>query len=172
MRVTNSKSSTVSLVILDQVPQPDDDRLRVSIIVPKGLKDVDDVVKHGVGTDGKPPTGGKAKVSPPPLPSSSKLEDTSETTSLTNKTFSFGRRDSTFGPSSKSDVAAPVTTSAPTMSSSTSGSARSGWGTAKATLKKNGEIRWDVDLLKGGCVALALEWECRMPSGEGVQALS
>jgi hypothetical protein len=171
MRITNSKSSTVSLVILDQVPQPEDDRLRVSIIVPKGLKDVDDVVKHGVGTDGNPPTGGKAKVSPPHLPSSSRLEDTSETASSTNKTFSFSRRDSTFGPSSKSDVAAPVTTSAPTMFSTTR-SAHSGWGTAKATLKKNGEIRWDVDLLKGGCVALALEWECRMPNGEGVQALS
>ena len=171
MRITNSKPITVSLVILDQVPQPEDERLKVFILAPKGLKDVDDVVKHGVGTDGNTSRleGKKTVVSPPPS-SPSKLDNVAETSSVKHKTFSFGKRDSTFGFSTKPDIAAPAATLA-VPSSSNSGSG-SGWGAAKASLKKNGEIRWDVDLLKGGCVALGLEWECRMPSGDGVHALS
>jgi hypothetical protein len=46
------------------------------------------------------------------------------------------------------------------------------WGKVKALLRKNGEVRWDVDLVKGGCVALGLEWEYRMPNGEGIHGLS
>jgi hypothetical protein len=169
MRITNTKSSTVSLVVLDQVPQPEDERLKVSILVPKGLKNVDDVVKQGVGTDGKPPLGTNKKLPPSPG-SAAKLEDIPETTGVQSKASVF-RRNSAI---SKSSATAAVATASAvaTTSSAPSSAPMSGWGTAKATLKKNGEIRWDVDLLRGGCVALALEWECRMPSGDGVYALS
>jgi len=172
MRITNSKSATVSLVVLDQVPVPEDERLKLNIIVPRGLKDVDDVVKNGVGVDGKVHSKGTKKQIVALAASPSKLDDISETGSIKNKSFNFGRRDSTLGSSSKStesSMPAPAPTPIATPSDKKSGS---GWGTAKAALKKNGEIRWDVDLYKGGCVALGLEWECRMPSGEGVHALS
>lgn len=163
MRITNSKSSTVSLVVLDQIPVPEDDRLKVNILVPKGLKDVDDVVKNGVGVDGKPTSNKGAKKLPVLPPSSFKQDDSSEM-GTKNKAFSLGRRDSlrsTQEPSTPKPVAG-----------SSNGKSGSAWGTAKASLKKNGEVRWDVDLNKGGCVALALEWECRMPGGEGVHAIS
>ena len=135
MRITNSKSSTVSLVVLDQIPVPEDERLKVNISVPKGLNSVDDVVRNGVGIDGK--STGNKDVKKLPAPSSFKEFST------------------------------------PALAASSSNlKSEYGWGTAKATLKKNGEVRWDVDLNKGGCVALALEWECRMPVGEGIHAIS
>jgi len=166
MRITNSKSATVSLVVLDQVPVPEDERLKLNIILPRGLKDIDDVVKNGVGVDGKAHSKGTKKQIVAPVASPSKLDDISETGSIKNKSFNFGRRDSTLASTSKSsESSAPIATPSDTKS-------ESGWGSAKAALKKNGEIRWDVDLYKGGCVALGLEWECRMPSGEGVHALS
>jgi hypothetical protein len=171
MRITNSKSSTVSLVVLDQVPVPEDERLKVNITAPRGLKDVNDVVKNGVGMDGAHGKGAKKQITPA-VASPTKLDDISEIGSIKNKTFNLGRRDSAFGSNSKSPESSaptPAPTSVATLSGTKPGS---DWGTAKASLKKNGEIRWDVDLYKGGCVALALEWECRMPGGEGVQALS
>jgi len=170
MRITNSKSSTVSLVVLDQIPVPEDERLKVNITAPRGLKDVDDVVKSGVGVDGKAHGKGPKKQIIAAVASPNKLDDIPETGSIKNKSFNFNRRDSTLSSSSKpSESSTPILPPAATLPEPKSGS---GWGTAKASLKKNGEIRWDVDLNKGGCVALALEWECRMPSGEGVQALS
>ena len=157
MRITNSKSSIVSLVVLDQIPVPEDERLKVNILVPKGLNNVDDVVKNGIGVDGKPAGNNVKKLSGLP-PASFKQEDSSEK----NKMF---RRESLLRTKQEPSMPAPIASS----SNSKSGS---GWGTAKATLKKNGEVRWDVDLNKGGCVSLALEWECRMPGGEGVHAIS
>lgn len=165
MRITNSKSSTVSLVVLDQVPVPEDERLKVNIIVPRGLKDVDDVVKSGVGVDAKTPVkGAKKQISTTAPAPPSKLDSISETASIKNKTFGIRRRESVVESASASG---PKSSEAHTEAKS-----GSSWGTAKAVLKKNGEIRWDVDLYKGGCVGLALEWECRMPNGDGVQALS
>jgi hypothetical protein len=172
MRITNSKSSTVSLVVLDQVPVPEDERLKVNITAPRGLKDVDDVTKAGVGVDGKANSKGTKKQIAAAVALPSKLDDIPETGSIKNKSFNFHRRDSTVGSSSKSsESSTPMPTPIPVPATFDAKSG-SGWGTAKASLKKNGEIRWDVDLNKGGCVALALEWECRMPGGEGVQALS
>jgi len=155
------------LVVLDQVPVPEDERLKVNITTPRGLKDVNDVVKNGVGVDGK--AHGKGAKKPTAAPS--KLDDISEneTGSIKNKPFNFGRKDSIIGINSKSTESSTPAAAPTAPSSAKSGP---GWGTAKATLKKNGEVRWDVDLYKGGCVALALEWECRMPGGEGVHALS
>jgi hypothetical protein len=170
MRITNSKSSTVSLVVLDQIPVPEDERLKVNITAPRGLKDIDDVVKSGVGVDGKAHGKGPKKQIVAAVASPNKLDNIPETGSIKNKSFNFNRRDSTLSSGSKpSESSTPIPAPAATLPEAKSGS---GWGTAKASLKKNGEIRWDVDLNKGGCVALALEWECRMPSGEGLQALS
>ena len=172
MRITNSKPSTVSLVVLDQVPVPEDERLKLNITTPRGLKDVDDIVRNGVGVDGKGHGKGAKKQTVAPVASPTKLDDIPETGSIKNKSFSFGKRDTFSGSSSKSSESpTPASTLVPVTKSSDS-KLGSGWGTAKATLKKNGEIRWDVDLHKGGCVALALEWECRMPGGEGINALS
>ena len=171
MRITNSKSSAVNLVVLDQVPVSEDERLKLNITAPRGLKDVDDVVKH-VGADGKAHVKGGKKLIAAPAASPSKLDDVSETGSIKNKPFTFGKRDSAWGfnsNQSESSTPVPVSTFTAKPSDTKSGSS---WGTAKATLKKKGEIRWDVDLYKGGCVALALEWECRMPGNEGVLALS
>ncbi|KAF7980193.1 hypothetical protein HWV62_39277 [Athelia sp. TMB] len=169
MRITNTKASTVSLVVLDQVPVPDDERLKVNITHPRGLKNVNDVA-NGVGGEGNSPK--------PPAPASTaspqrKAEDVTETASVKSKTFSF-RKSSLTKPLPpvlpSSSHAAPRTT--PEPSSASGAMSSSNWGAAKATLKKNGEVRWDVDLNKGGCVSLSLEWECRIPSGEGVQAVS
>jgi len=171
MRITNAKPSTVSLVVLDQVPVPEDERLKLSITVPRGLKDVDDVVKNGVGVDGRTDGKGVKKQITAPTASPSKLDDIPENGSIKGKTFNFGRRDSVL--TSGSNKALDSSTSAPTpVAKPSDAKPGSGWGTAKASLKKNGEIRWDVDLYKGGCVALALEWECRMPNGEAINALS
>ena len=170
MQITNTKASTVSLVVLDQVPVPDDERLKVNITHPRGLKNVNDVAKNGVGGEG---SVSKPVVSAPTASPQRKVEDIPETASVKNKTFSFG----------KSSLAKPlppvlqspsqVTPRTASEPSPVSGAkSASNWGTAKATLKKNGEVRWDVDLNQGGCVSLSLEWECRIPSGEGVQAVS
>ena len=167
MRITNSKSSAVSLVVLDQVPVPEDERLKVNITAPRGLKEVDNVTKNGVGVDGKTPNKEAKKQISAPAALQSKLNDIPETGSMKANSFSFGRQESTGSKPSESSAAVPAP--APTPSGAKPGS---DWGTAKASLKKNGEIRWDADLYKGGCVALALEWECRMPGGEGIHALS
>jgi len=39
--------------VLDQTLVPEDERLKMMILVPKGLKNENDTVKHGVGVDGK-----------------------------------------------------------------------------------------------------------------------
>lgn len=175
MQITNTKGSAVSLVVLDQVPVPDDERIKVNITVPRGLKNVDDMVKNNVGTQGNV---AKPAVSTPVAgpPSSFKAENNSETSSIKHsRSFSFGKAGLTRSPSnSQGKQASTITPQALEVPSGTNGTKPSPtqWGSAKATLKKNGEIKWDVDLNKGGCVSLALEWECRVPTGEGVRALS
>ena len=173
IRLTNTKGASVSLVVLDQIPVPQDERLKVTILTPKGLKNENDTVKHGVGVDGKAASSGKKQnvveqSSGATAATSSKLEDIPENTSVTHGSTLFSKRTPSFsspgGRSTADAASAPVPTSTPTSTP--------GWGKAKASLRKNGEVRWDVDLVKGGCVALGLEWECRMPNGEGVYGLS
>jgi Domain of unknown function (DUF4139) len=53
MRLTNTKSTSVSVVVLDQIPVPEDERLKIAISVPPGLANENDTVKNGVGVDGK-----------------------------------------------------------------------------------------------------------------------
>lgn len=160
--ITNSKGAAVSLVLLDQVPVPQNDKLKVNIALPRGLRNVDDVVKN-VGVDGKTVVG-KGKRTEETTAWKQKLEDIPETSSLkgsVRRTLSFsGKRDSVQKLSADGPTATVTASSAST------------WGTARATLRKNGEVRWDVDLAKGGCVALGLEWECRMPGGTGIYGLS
>jgi hypothetical protein len=174
MRITNTKGGNVSLVVLDQVPVPEDEKLKISILAPKGLKNENDVVRQGVGVDGKALT---VKKKPKPIEhgSSTKLEDIPETTTTSSRSGmrrfpSFSKREpSISSPPSTSTQPPPVPPVPPVPAATQS---TSNWGTAKATLRKNGEVRFDVDLVKGGCVSIALEWECRAPSGDGVAALS
>ena len=42
------------------------------------------------------------------------------------------------------------------------------WGKATASLKKNGEVNWAVNLEKGAACLLKLEYEARMPNGETI----
>jgi hypothetical protein len=86
MRITNTKSTMVSVVVLDQVPVPEDEKLKVAILFPKGLAKEGDVVTNGVGVDGKAATRKKKpKVDQSPSTttavSSSKLEDIPENAS-------------------------------------------------------------------------------------------
>jgi hypothetical protein len=156
MRITNTKSTSVSLVVLDQVPMPEDERLRVTIMTPKGLHKEDDVARHGVGIDGR--TSNAKGQSQAPVASTSHPDDRSETASV--------RSSVKFLPSKREVQSAPMPTPASLAPSIST------WGTAQATLRKDGEVRWDINLVKGSCVSLALEWECRMPGGECVYTVS
>ncbi|KAB5576317.1 hypothetical protein GE09DRAFT_620682 [Coniochaeta sp. 2T2.1] len=90
--------SSVRLVVQDQVPVSEDERLRVAIHCPRGLVVGGNPVP--AGTPGKP-------------------EDKD-------------------------------------------------WGQGKATLKKAGEVEWDIELAAGKSVRLVLEYEVAAPGGEGV----
>jgi hypothetical protein len=186
MRITNTKSASVSLVVLDQVPVPEDEKLKVTILSPKGLRKVDDVATIGVGEDSRAPTTApaaaagdagprkpKAPVEHAPTPSVSSIPETAlEKTAqkLNLRRFpSFSKRSSVSPLATTTPIPPVPRMPAATASAGTDGG---GWGTAKATLRKNGQVRFDVDLLKSGCVSIELVWECRMPSGDGVQALS
>jgi hypothetical protein len=45
------------------------------------------------------------------------------------------------------------------------------WGKAAATLKKNGEVSWTVNLEKGQACLLKLEYEARLPNNETIIAV-
>ena len=145
MRLTNTKATDVSVIVLDQVPVPEDERLKVEILVPKGLVNENDVVEDGVGVDGKP----KEKLPKAVEPSSRgakgagspKLEDTHDNAHSEGSSMV-----------TKQDPAAPCTSTVDSISflSNKLCSAAAGWGIAKVTLRKNGEVRWDVDLRVGG----------------------
>jgi hypothetical protein len=134
------------------VPIPEDERLKVTILTPKGLSKEGDVAQHGVGLDGK--TNNAKDQSGAPVASTSHPDNRSDTASV---------KDSVKFLPSKREVQPVSPHSTALLVSGTSK-----WGTAQATIRKDGEVRWDVNLVKGGCVSLALEWECRMPGGESV----
>jgi hypothetical protein len=178
MRITNTKGVSVSLVVLDQVPVPEDEKLKVIITSPKGLRDVDDVVRSGVGVDGKAPTVKPRKPKAPehaPSPSVANKQETVSESQTNNSLRSSIRRFPSFSKRDRNSISisapVPPLPITPVAANAVLGTANN-WGTAKATLRKNGEIRFDVDLLKGGCVSIDLEWESRMPNGEGIYALS
>lgn len=98
--VTNTNSNrAVEGLILDQIPVSEDERLKVDILQPSGLRSEGDTAKSGVG-----------------IPAVGKVTER--------------------------------------------------WGTARATLKKAGEIGWNVLLEASRGVKLVLEYEARFPSTE------
>ncbi|KAI3392072.1 hypothetical protein diail_6301 [Diaporthe ilicicola] len=101
---SSAGAKTVRLVVLDQVPVSEDDKLRVEILQPRGLAEGGGGVS--TGTQG--------------------------------------------------------------------GSAKDGkdWGKAVATLKKSGEVNWNVEINAGKTVKLNLEYDVSLPAGEqAVQSL-
>lgn len=101
--IANTRASAgkpINLVVLDQVPVSEDERLRIAITHPRGLA-----------------VGGN-----------------------------------------------PVSTGVPGKH----GPENADWGKATATLKKAGEVSWDVVLNAGRSVKLVLEYEMAVPGGEGV----
>lgn len=99
----NAGAKPVRLVVLDQVPVSEDDKLRVEIAYPSGLVE------------------GRAGVSV---------------------------QDGGSGGSSSKDASGKD------------------WGKAVATLKKGGEVSWDVELNPGRSVKLDLEYEVSLPAGD------
>lgn len=100
--ITNTKSNrSVEGLVLDQIPVSEDERLKIDILQPSGLRSEGDTAKSGVG------------------------------------------------------IAAV-------------GKVTEKWGTARATLKKAGEIRWNINLEASRGVKLVLEYEARFPSTEMV----
>ncbi|KAF7559251.1 hypothetical protein G7046_g4899 [Stylonectria norvegica] len=102
--VQNTRASAgkaVKLLVLDQIPVSDDERLRVELLAPRGLS-----------------LGG------PPMPAGESLLDSKDDTK---------------------------------------------WGKATATLKKGGEVHWDVNLNAGKAVKLGLEYVVAVPSGDAAQ---
>ncbi|OIW32786.1 hypothetical protein CONLIGDRAFT_594154 [Coniochaeta ligniaria NRRL 30616] len=101
--IANTRASAgkpINLVVLDQVPVSEDERLRIVITYPRGMA-----------------VGGN-----------------------------------------------PVSTGVPGKQ----GAENAAWGKATATLKKAGEVSWDVVLNAGRSVKLPLEYEVAVPGGEGV----
>lgn len=101
--IANTRASAgkpIHLVVLDQVPVSEDERLRIAITHPRGMS-----------------VGGN-----------------------------------------------PVATGVPGKQ----GKENAAWGKATATLKKAGEVSWDVVLNAGRSVKLVLEYEVAVPGGEGV----
>jgi len=93
IRIRNVRSGPVRLLVLDQVPVSDDERLRIGILQPRGLR----VENDSVAVKGE---GGKL---------------------------------------------------------------------GTATLRKNGEIWWELNMLNGGDCVLPVEYEARMPQGVAVK---
>ncbi|CAK7210891.1 hypothetical protein SCUCBS95973_000943 [Sporothrix curviconia] len=117
--ISNTRASAgkpVTLLVLDQVPVSEDEKLRVELLQPRGVSVGGASVAAGVGV----------------------------------VTAASGR---------------PAITA--TASSSGAGGARD-WGSATATLKKAGEVVWDVRLNAGRTVKLDLEYDVSAPTGEGV----
>lgn len=122
--ISNTRASAgkpVTLLVLDQVPVSEDEKLRVELQQPIGLLAVGAAVVTGVGVVGAPAPD------------------------------------------------RPTITATATSSSSipASGSAKD-WGSAVATLKKEGQVAWDVKLNAGRTVKLDLEYNVSAPTGEGV----
>lgn len=134
--ITNTKSKDpLEGTVIDQIPVSDDEKLRVDVLQPKGLRNEGDHVLDGVAA--------------------------------TVETVSHGTAVAQNNNKNNPDSSA----------SSSSYDARSSgkeakWGRAVATLKKGGEIRWNVKLNPGQGVRLVLEYEARFPSSDSIVGLS
>ncbi|CAK7265707.1 hypothetical protein SEPCBS119000_001655 [Sporothrix epigloea] len=117
--ISNTRASAgkpVTLLVLDQVPVSEDEKLRVELQQPSGLSVAGHAVPAGVGIAG---------AAAPDRP----------TITATASPPAAGAKD---------------------------------WGSAIATLKKAGEVVWDVQLKAGRTVRLDLEYNVSAPMGEGV----
>lgn len=133
--ITNTKSKDpLEGTVLDQIPVSDDEKLRVDVLQPKGLRNEGDHVLDGVAATAEMASRGSA-VAQNNIKSN---QDTSASSS------SYDVRSS--GKEEK-------------------------WGRAVATLKKGGEIRWNVKLNPGQGVRLVLEYEARFPSSDRIVGL-
>ncbi|KAH8678938.1 hypothetical protein BGZ60DRAFT_402185 [Tricladium varicosporioides] len=138
--VTNTKrSSGVELTVLDQVPVSEDERLKIEILNPRGLKVGGDGIRTG--------TDALSHTSVAQGPALTRTE-----------TKSSGKA---------KDVRASIYGSSSTGKEISNGNG-GGWGTALATAKKGGEVVWNVKLNPGAAVRLNLEYEATFPGGEGV----
>ncbi|KAF1814719.1 hypothetical protein P152DRAFT_230229 [Eremomyces bilateralis CBS 781.70] len=112
--VTNTKAIPINLLVLDQVPVSEDEKLRIEVLTPRELGREGDSVRTGW--------------------------------------------------SAKEGVAGG-------SGSASGGTVKGGeekWGKAVASVKKEGEVSWAVDLEKGLACLLKLEYEARLPSNERI----
>jgi uncharacterized protein (TIGR02231 family) len=137
MLLTNTKPQAlpVELLVLDQVPVSEDERLKINIREPRGLKSEGDSAKTGTAGNNKNVAGAGNTVSRTQSVRSSVIADGS------------------------GQLPVPAL-------------GQSNWGSAVATLKKNGEINWNVKLNKGQSCRLLLEYDARVPSGEVITGIS
>ncbi|KAL2066026.1 hypothetical protein VTL71DRAFT_2097 [Oculimacula yallundae] len=130
--ITNTKpNAAVDITVLDQVPVSEDERLKIEIANPRGLKVGGEAVRAGTSAFA-----------------------TSNSASTTGTGSAKEMRASVYG----------VDGAGKESASSQIGK----WGTAVASVKKGGEITWNVKLNPGQGVRLALEYEATFPGGERV----
>ncbi|MCJ1353157.1 MAG: hypothetical protein MMC33_003142 [Icmadophila ericetorum] len=125
---TNSKTTSASpayIMVIDQVPVSEDERLKVDILAPKGLSNEGDKVRAGEAV------------------AAARLDSGSSSTRASTYSLDSVRGKDT---SSKKET----------------------WGRAVATIKKAGEVGWEVWLEPGKSVRLVLEYETRFPASESV----
>ena len=108
---TKKTGKPISLVVLDQVPVSEDDKLKIDILVPKNLQEEGNKVKAG--------------------------EEIKDASVGKNGASTMNKKDEK-------------------------------WGEGFATLRKGGEICWNVTLNPGRKVRLALEYEARHPASESI----
>lgn len=133
--ITNTKSKDpLEGTVLDQIPVSDDEKLRVDVLQPKGLRNEGDHVLDGVATT---------------------VELASHGSAIAQNNIR-SNRDSSVSSSS--------------YDARSSGKEEK-WGRAVATLKKGGEISWNVKLNPGHRVRLVLEYEARFPSSDSIVGL-
>lgn len=133
--ITNTKSKDpLEGIVLDQIPVSEDEKLRVDVLQPKGLRNEGDQVLGGVAATVEVVRHGTVDAQ------NNKNNRDSSASSSSSDARSLGKEEK--------------------------------WGRAVATLKKGGEIRWNIKLNPGQGVRLVLEYEARFPSSERIVGLS
>jgi hypothetical protein len=142
--LTNTKPGTsVELTMLDQVPVSEDERLRIEILTPRGLKIGGDPVPAGHATERNADdrrAQAHAHAAPPPQTGASR------SSSILSKSGSGSLRASVY--ETVTGVGA---------------NGQGKWGAATATAKPNGEVAWAVRLEPGRGVRLVLEYAAAYP---------
>ena len=134
--ITNTKSKDpLEGIVLDQIPVSEDEKLRVDILQPKGLRNEGDQVLGGAAVTVEVVSHGTAVAQ-----NNNKSNRDSPASSSSYDARSLGKEEK--------------------------------WGRAVATLKKGGEIRWNVKLNPGQSVRLVTEYETKFPSSERIVGLS